>query len=308
MLFPNVKEPEGGKSYFLHCLYKELEKLGVEIVFDGPHDILFGNIRFHVKSKAKKILRLDGVIHNTAKPWQAKNAAMKEQADAADVIVCQSEFGYEMVKRFVKCDMSKAVIIGNGTYLDADYVPFYSPYKHVFVAISKWRPHKRLGDIINSFVVADIPESCLLVMGKISDTNYPYNEIFKRNKKVEYLGHVADREVISGIFNSAIASIHLCWFDCYPNSVVESTAMRCPVICNNTGGTYEIVRPAGGIVLDLDKPYDYKPVDLYNPPPIDHNKVAEAMWQCVKNRPVINNSHVDITKIALKYKQIIEEL
>lgn len=309
VLFPDVKKPEGGKSYFLHCLYKELEKLGVEIVFDGPHDILFGNIRFHMKhSKAKKILRLDGVIHNTAKPWQAKNAAMKEQADAADVIVCQSQFGYKMVKRFVKCNMSKAVIIGNGAYLDACCVPFHSPYKNVFLAISKWRPHKRLSDIICSFKIASIPNSCLVIVGGMGNSNMQCGEICLVQHNIEYLGHLDDRKIIAGLMKRAAASIHLCWFDCYPNSVVEAIAMKCPVICNNTGGTHEIVRPAGGIVLDLDEPYDYKPVDLYNPPPIDRNKVAEAMWKCVKKRPKINNSHVDIKNMALKYKEVIDAL
>ena len=66
-------------------------------------------------------------------------------------------------------------------------------------------------------------------------------------------------------------------------------------------------------MLDLDKPYDYKPIDLYNPPPINRHKVAEAIRQCstfstnVENAHKVENDHVDIKVIAVQYKQYFEK-
>lgn len=308
ILFPDVRDiSSGGKSYFLHGLYKELEKLGAEVVFDGAHDIIFGSVRYHTKSRAKKVLRLDGVYHNTAKTnWREKNQSLKANADVASRVICQSNFGWQMVNRFVGVDPSKVRIIGNGADPNASFKAREKQFKHEFLAVAKWRPHKRLRDIVESFIVADIPDSGLHVIGEADD-----NDVINRYghfKNIVFHGGVFDREVLYGFMKSVDASIHLCWFDCFPNSVVEAVCMGCPVICNNTGGTHEIVRPSGGIVLDLDKEYDYQPTDLYNTPVIDIEKVASAMWSCIKNRPIVSCNHVTIKSVAAQYYDVFKEV
>jgi hypothetical protein len=83
--------------------------------------------------------------------------------------------------------------------------------------------------------------------------------------------------------------------------------MKCPVICNNTGGTHELVRPSGGIVLDIDAPYNYEPTNLYATPKIDRKLVAYAMYNCILKRPTITYDHVHIDTVANKYHQIFKE-
>jgi glycosyltransferase involved in cell wall biosynthesis len=124
--------------------------------------------------------------------------------------------------------------------------------------------------------------------------------------KVLFMEHCTDRAALLGYMRHSTALIHLCWTDCCPNSVVEAINQRCPVICNNEGGTHEIVRPSGGIVLDIDDPYDLQPTDLYNPPVVDLKKIADAMVHVSKNRPLIKNDHVDIKNVAQQYKKKFE--
>lgn len=308
VLFPDVRDPNGGKSYFLHFLYKELEALGFHIVFTGIHDVMLGNIRFEQKSPMPKVLRLDGVEHNIKKKWREKNVERFNQVSNADVVICQSQFGYDMIKNFVKCDMGKAVIINNGANINAEYQLPKLEYEHNFLAVSKWRPHKRLTDCIESFLMADIPNSGLWVVGSDKNSGCDVHGYVKNHKNIKHVGYIEDRKILYGYMKEATASIHLCWFDCCPNSVVEAIAMKCPVICNNTGGTHEIVRPSGGTVINLDRNYNFAPIDLHNPPPVDRIKIAEAMWNIAKNKPEITNEHIDIKKIALQYKNVFMRL
>lgn len=307
ILFPDVKDPNGGKGHFLHSLYKGLEKLGAEIVFEGAHDIIFGSVRFHTKSRAKRVLRLDGVYHNTVKPnWREKNKTLHDNAEASNLVVCQSHFGWDMVKRFVGVPEEKVRIIGNGSDPSADFILPEKKFEHEFLAVAKWRPHKRLPDIIESFLRAGIPNSGLNVIGSLDDDSIRLQ--YSKFKNIVFQGPIFDRKLLYGYMKSAVASLHLCWFDCFPNSVVEAICMGCPVICNNTGGTHEIVRPAGGFVLDVDKPYNYQPTDLYNPPKINLDIVAEAMTKCVNKRPVITCEHVTIDNVVKKYHNAFTEV
>lgn len=299
ILFPPVKNSFGGKGHFLWKLSDELVKNGVDVVFEGDHDFQLGNIRYYYKTPRPKILRVDGVIHNIRKPWQAKNLEMRRNVDISSGVICQSNFGYEMVKRFVGFGDKKVVIINNGA--DPGY-PTRNPnfkHKHNFIAVSKWRPHKRLKDIICSFNEARIKDSALYIIGKITDDTCNWENLIRGN--VYHVGHINDREELYGYMKHATAMVHLCWFDCFPNAVVEAVCMKCPVITNNVGGTHEIVRPSGGIVLELDRHYNFEPTDLYLPPPVDHSKVAEAMRKCAEERLVITYNHVDIKKIAKQY-------
>jgi len=303
VLFPDITNPGSGRSFFLNALAKELPKQGVEVVFDGEHDVSLHSIRMWCKSKRPRILRLDGVYHDTGKDWKAKNESLKHHADSADGIVCQSEFSKQMVMRFLGVPEEKIQVIFNGA-LFCEFPVNIAIANHHYIAASKWRPHKRLDDIIESFLIADIDKSLLTVIGDLQKSGID-SDRYLRNPRIRILGQT-DHDKLVAYYMGATASVHLCWFDACPNSVVEAIVAGCPVICNNTGGTHEIVRPSGGIVLNLDEPYDYRPVDLYHPPKIDRNKVAEAMRKCAESRPVITSDHVNIENIAGQYKTFFE--
>jgi glycosyltransferase involved in cell wall biosynthesis len=299
VLFPDISNPGSGRGFFLNALADEFPRHGVEVVFDGEHDVSLHSIRMFCKPKKPRILRLDGVYHDTGKDWIGKNAGLIEHASRADGIICQSEFSKQMVIRFLNVTPEKIQVIFNGA---KPRERIKSLYGNTFIAASKWRPHKRLGDIIGSFLLAAIPEARLLVYGDISNADLP---LMTYGDSVKFVG-ACKHEDLCEVFASACASIHLCWFDACPNSVVEAIVAGGPVICNNTGGTHEIVRPSGGIVLDLDADYDYRAVDLYHPPKIDRYKVAEAMRRCAENPPSITHDHVDIKNVAGQYAEYLK--
>ena len=301
-----------GKSLFCRRLGDQLKTMGVTIV-DGesPADISINVIRLkHHRSKVK-ILRIDGVWHDTAKNFIQKNKAISDSVKRADGIIFQSEFARNMGEKYLVKAKCPTTVIFNGSdpriYNNASSVEFDK--KYIFVAISKWRPHKRLKDIIESFILANIDNSRLLILGNTEKCGMTRSEFegYVNRDDIDYLGSLPQSMLIP-VIKGVAASIHLCWFDACPNSVVEAICAGVPVITNNVGGTWEIVAPSGGYVCDIDSPYDLNPVDLYHPPKIDRNKVAEAMRKCVSNRPKITCEHVDIRNVARQYLDFMESL
>jgi glycosyltransferase involved in cell wall biosynthesis len=307
VLFPDVSNPKTGKGFFLNGLVGELKKLSVNIMFDRsqPHDMVFENIRLKNKTAKPVVVRFDGVYHDTGIDWRAKNQGMVEAARRATRIICQSQFGKRMVVAFLGADPDRIFIINNGSDPNQAVIMPDLTHKNNFIAVAVWRPHKRLRETIDAFLAADIRDSVLRIFGKMGKG---MDDSIRRyaGDKVVFMDQVEDRARLLGYMRSATAMIHLCWFDCCPNSVIEAINQRCPVICSNEGGTHELVYPSNGIVVPVDGPYDYRPVDLYHPPPIDINKIAEACCRVVAARPEIVNDHVNIATIAQRYKNVFE--
>lgn len=308
VLFPDVSDPGAGKGYFLQGLVAELQKLKVGIVFDRsePHDVVFENVRLKTKTRLPIIVRFDGVYHDIETDWRRKNEGMAEAAQRSTKIICQSRFGKEMVVKFLDGDPQKITIINNGSDPDAPVTIPEQTHAHNFIAVAVWRPHKRLKETIEGFLEASVPDSVLRIFGKLGrgmdDSILRY-----ASKRVLFMDHFTDRSRLLGYMRSATAMIHLCWFDCCPNSVVEAINQRCPVICGNEGGTRELVYPSNGIVLEIDQPYNFQPVNLYHPPAIAISKVAAACSAVAKKRPEILNEHVNIATVAWRYKNVFDQ-
>jgi glycosyltransferase involved in cell wall biosynthesis len=306
ILFPDISNPASGRGYFLNTLAKELPNHGVEVVFgDADHDVSLHPVRLWKKTRKPRILRIDGVYHDTGKDWKAKNIGIKDSVSKADGVIYQSNFSLTMAKAYLDLPEEKSTTIFNGAKVEDKKYDYIFSCKNIFLAVSKWRPHKRLTDTIESFLLAGIDDSQLIVIG---DTRNSSCDVFKYsdNKKIVFAGPILDRDILMQYYHHAIASIHLCWFDSCPNSVVEAICRKCPVITNNVGGTHELVGPSGGVICIIDKPYDLFPVDLYHPPRIDRNIVANAIVAVSKKRPKITAVHVDIKNIALQYKKYFE--
>lgn len=289
ILLENIPSPGAGKSFFVNRFRDEAKSQGHEIVHDPvlAHDCSLHAIRMWCKSRRPRFLRLDGVYFNTAQNWISKNGSIETAVAEADGIICQSQWGFEMSKRYVGVNPEKATVILNG----APVLPYNPDKGNYFMAVSKWRPHKRMNDIIESFLMADTDDK-LLVCGSAMP------EI--KHQRIQYCGLVP-QERLAELYVRAKGLIHLCWFDCCPNSVVEATCSGCPTITNNVGGTREIVEPAGGIVLELDKPYNYETVDLYNPPEIDRRMVADAVEKLSAEPIKPRTEHVDIKSVSKAY-------
>ena len=68
-------------------------------------------------------------------------------------------------------------------------------------------------------------------------------------------------------------------------------ACGCQIICSSAGGTKEIAGPDAVIVKEEE--WDYSPVELYNPPPMDFAQKAKNIWH--------NNNKYDMLSVCKKY-------
>lgn len=304
----------GGKALFCRRLADEFRKVGwIDITDDenSEADVSLNVIRIkHRKSKVK-ILRIDGVWHDTAKNYRHKNKTIQISLRQAQGVIYQSYFAESMANEYLGEVECPTKVIYNGS--DPSYYEKIQPLrlagKKLIIAFSKWRPHKRLRDIIESFLLASIEDGLLIIAGEVAGSGLLRREFlrYSQNPSIRFVGNVSQFDLASYLV-IAKASIHLCWFDACPNSVVEAICAGVPVVCNNVGGTWEIVGPSGGYICCVDREYDLNPVDLYHPPKIDRSVVAENIIRALREEPVITHRHVDIRNIAAQYLQFIKEL
>ena len=112
-------------------------------------------------------------------------------------------------------------------------------------------------------------------------------------------------ELLSG----AIASLHLTWIDWCPNSMVEAIVAKCPVIYTKSGGQ-TILGFGSGIGIE-DTQWAFNLIDLYNPPRIDIDAVANAMIYLKDNKDEIlypDREDLDIKNVAKEYISYFENL
>jgi glycosyltransferase involved in cell wall biosynthesis len=296
-------------------MLKEWQRTGVpfEIITDAgiPVDVSIENARIKHKHSRIKVLRFDGVYHNTAQNYKQKNASMVASVKIADGVIYQSHFAKSMCDEYLGEFDGFQKVIYNGAdpkFYDRKW-DRSALSKYRYVSFSKWRPHKRLKVIMDCFLQANIKHGELILGGDLSrsglsnaDQKYYFNL-----PNIHYVG-ILDQNTMADWLGIATAAIHLCWIDACPNSVVEAITAKVPVICNNNGGTAELVAKSGGYVCNIEPLYDRKPIDLYNPPKFDHQIVANAMVQASQEKRRIVNDHVLISNIANQYKKYILEI
>lgn len=301
----------GGKSGFLKKLAFVLKKKGLSVSGDSSqkYDVSLGAISLPKVKAFKKILRLDGVYHNNKENFKSKNSSIKKNLQMADAVVYQSEFSKKICNTFLGKHKEENIIY-NGNFLDfSPKKEIIDSYKRRFITVSKWRPHKRLKDIIESFIIMQDPQSCLYIGGDLSGSALTDKDmkIYSKISNIIFLG-IISHEVLYDYLSVSDSFVHLCWFDNCPNSVVEAICKGLPVVTNNVGGTHEIVRKSGGKVCEIDSPYNFKPCDLYSPPKIDRGEVAKGMIESVELKGTIKKDFLDINFIAEQYINFFEKV
>ena len=295
-----------GKGFFFERLAMALKKENIEIITNPSvqHDISLQIVCLRKTNTKHYVLRFDGVWHNTSMNYAAKNILLRQSLNKADGIVYQSKFSKKMCDKYLSKFEKKWSIIFNGARTNVPFVSIEKKYKYAFLAASRWRPHKRLRDILESFLLADVEDSILYVAGDVTNSGISKQELgrYFNTPKIKYLG-IIDQKILLSYHKISDGFLHLSWIDWCPNSVVEALAAGIPVITNNIGGTQELVKPSGGFVLPLDNEYNLEPCQLYNPPKIDHTIVAEAIRKCCFEKRKVINNHVDIKNIAKQYKE-----
>jgi len=291
------KDADSGKHKFFIRLAKEMRENNVIIDNKNPDIYIFlAGMKPFEKARVN-ILRLDGLIMNTRWDYKSKNKKILKAIKQSDGIIYQGKFCKDAYNKFLNTNKKPYKIILNGA--NPDEFLEREP-KDFFVANCKWRPHKRLKEIIKSYLLA-------LEMGLKSDliiTGKP--DYKKEHPKIKYLGWQKYKN-IKELLSNAIASIHLTWLDWCPNSMVESIVSKCPIIYTESGGQTELGKDSGIGIKDTQ--WKFNLIDLYSPPKIDRKKVAEAMlvMENNKNKEYLIRKDLNIKNICKQYINYFEE-
>jgi len=260
-----------GKHRFLIRLAVQMRKDGVIIDNNKPDVHIYLPRGKRNKNAKINLLRVDGLIMNTRWNYKVKNRKIKESIEKSSAVVYQGDFCEEAYRKFLNIN-KKFKIISNGADPN-EFLP-RNP-KKFFIANSKWRPHKRLKETIKCFLVALDKglDADLIITGK---GDYEY-----KHKRIKYVGW-QKKEELKNLFSKAIGSIHLTWLDWCPNSMVEAIVARCPVIYTKCGGQIQLGE-GSGIGVE-DEQWQFNLIDLYDPPKLDRDKVADAMIYLENNK------------------------
>ena len=284
-----------GPNHFGRKLKKYLEKRKCTFTFGMPIDLQLTFIEAQNRIEAPLVQRLDGIYFNNKFDFNMQNSNILRTYEQAKGVIFQTKFNKLLTHKYFG-PHENSVTITNGADMelietiipanDIEY-PFLSFYDNVWCCASSWRPHKRLHENINYFLENKGPNDCLLVAGQTP-------KIIK-DPSVYYLGNLTVKQLLS-VYKRSDVFIHLAWLDHCPNVVVDARACGCKIICSSSGGTKEVAGP--GAKLVMDQHWDYSPVDLYNPPPMNYAKT------------VINevDSNIDMEHVAGKYKTFLEKI
>lgn len=252
------------------------------------------------------VYRVDGIGHDTSRTddyLTIINNQIIDGINKAIGVVYQSEFSKKLTETNLNIKPIRNTVILNGTNLEK----FNSKGDNhrsklgipsnalVFITSAKWRPRKRLKDMINVFI--DFQEKYneevyFIVVGD--------SEIKIEHKNIIRVPEINNEELPTYL-RTANIYLFFSWLDSCPNSVVEAIACGLPIICINTGGTPEIIKATnGGIVVDADLDYNYKAVNLQDPPKPDYEKIIDAITLMVKDIEFYKNQ-IDTTKIDIKH-------
>jgi glycosyltransferase involved in cell wall biosynthesis len=288
----NLDKLDGsGKHKFLYRLKTEFERMGVSVVNKNPHIYLL--LPGHsIKKGAKNILRLNGIIIDN-KVDRSKNKSILKLAHKSDGVVYQNKFCMQAYERFLGLNHRNSACISNGASPE-EFLP-RSPQK-IFLASCRWRPHKRLDDIISGYLKSKKfgLQSNLIVAGKLDGIKHKIN----KNPGIKYVGWQNSAQ-LNVLLSQSLASLHLSWIDWCPNSMVESIVAGCPVIYSDSGGHSYIADKCG--IPIRDQQWNFKPCDYYNPPRLDVTEIANAMIE-MENKPIsIVNGNLYISFVAKEY-------
>lgn len=256
----DLRRRDSGKHKFLSRLAIQFEMMGHEIV-DGKSDIFLHIGRNLEKCKSDiSVMRLDGLILNTRVNYSKSNKKIMKLIDKSDAVVYQNEFCRDAYEKFLGVEKTHACILNAAD--SKEFLP-RKPDGKFFLANCKWRPHKRLRQTINAFLESGV-DADLLVTGE------PDYKV--RDERIKYVGWVEPDE-LRDILSQSLGLIHLSWLDWCPNAMVEAAVAGCPAIYSDSGGSKYV--GSGIPIPDID--WNFEPLDLYSPPPMDPNILVSAI-------------------------------
>ena len=303
-IFPNNFNPSsdsGPNSFTRGLLERICDDYDSSIELDRKKsDVEFCLIESGIRKEIPRITRLDGIYFNTSQDFNLLNDRIKDTYHSSDAVVFQSKFNKELIELWFGNHKNGHVIV-NGpnerkikNIQKADLVSNFGE-REFWMCASSWRPHKRLRDNITYFVENSNADDILLIAGKgaTKEDFLGYEKLI--NNRVFYVGHVSWESLVS-LYKSSSTLIHLAFLDHCPNVVVDAAAAGCKIVCASSGGTQEIFARDMTVVEDYS--WDFTPIDLYNPPPLNfENKVKKS-----------STGSYNLSNSAEKYFKIMESI
>ena len=278
-----------GPNSFGRKLIKYMGRFGHTFDLNKESDVALAFIQSSGQSyDVPLIQRLDGIYFNTIQNYRAQNYIIEETYKKANGVIFQSNFNRDLTFKFFG-PHDNYTIIHNGADVDKiqDALPFLNypdKFSEVWCCASSWRPHKRLDANIDYFFEHAPSDACFIIAGEVK------NQI--NDPRVFYLGEV-EQNVLYKLYKTSTHFVHLAWLDHCPNVVVDARACGCKIVCSSAGGTKEIAG-LDAIVID-EEIWDFKPINLYNPPEMDFTKKVDNKW----------NTNYKMTKVADKYQDYL---
>jgi len=268
---------------YLDATFDYSEKPDARLCFIESHRNAFDDIPL--------FQRLDGIYFNTAQNYKLQNTNIKRTYDNADGVIFQSNFNKQLITKYFG-EHKNHTVIHNGADIEyVDKAPLLEnakldKYESVWCCASSWRPHKRLSENIKYFLEHSSEKDCLVIAGANGQDIIKNNRIF-------YVGDISILPLIS-LYKRSKYFIHLAWLDHCPNVVVDARASGCQIICSSAGGTKEIAGP-DAVVIGEEK-WDFEPVELYNPPPLDFSKKIKNDWNIDYNMNEVSKKYYDFIR------------
>lgn len=304
----DLEEAEtSGKHKFVSRLRNELAKRGYVAPPEGVNPDIHMYTRKWNPKATHNVYRIDGICVNAAlgelsskgKTCRQANTEIRDKLVCASGVVFQNEFCKEAVDRIIG---SKRYRVNACILNGADPAEFdVEPKKHdrpYFMALCKWRPHKRLSSVVEGFLRADLGDVDLFVYGDTEErVDHP---------RVVYQGWHPKPEINAAIKGS-VSTVHLSWLDWCPNAIVESIVAGKQVIYTTSGGSPLVAKGRGHAVQDAE--WDFVVHDLYQSPPLDLDKVAEAYRKALNN-PIsgFDASDLHISAVTDQYIDLFERV
>ena len=98
----------------------------------------------------------------------------------------------------------------------------------------------------------------------------------------------------------------MCKIESCPNVVVESLSCGIPIVCNNIGGTPELVG-LDGIIIDVDKEFKFNFISEQDVDNINTDVLAKGIDKCVNTTWDIHRHDLDIQNVANDYFNIFQK-
>jgi glycosyltransferase involved in cell wall biosynthesis len=296
-----ISKPTSGKGRFMGRLTTVFKDYDIEPVYDltTPTDIDFHITKFHYGTNLckKRVLRLGPAQIDTNKDIKYLNRKKKYAIKRVDGVIYQSEFARNMCNAILGPAVCPSAVIFNGA-IPWDGPAATSPHKiNFFASARKWTKQKRLFNILEAFMEADIPDSAMFIAGNIMKAH----RIKGRN--IYYTGMISDAKLFA-LHKLCHAMVHIVWLDACPNGVVEALVNGCPVITNDWGGTHEL----GVQTIIPDTPWNFKPVNLNKTPKLSVPLLAEAMKKHAVERVQVESGHLHIKRIAEQYSRFFRSV